>query len=300
MANPNLDPTTVPIRPAATILLIDDRPKLQILMMKRTRKLAFAGDMWVFPGGKVDPSDSIQFDQICRPPLPAMPDAEAQTQAFCVAVIREAFEEAGLLIACPKGQNKPLNFSANAQLSSQFQALRHKLNAGTISFYDMLNQNQLQLATDRIQYAARWITPLGSPQRFDARFFVAKIPTGQQPMHDNSEIVQHEWFQPTTALQMHKEGRILMMAPTVAMIAMLTQFECADNLLTALAKTDAHIQVRVQPDNRQLIYPSDSYYQKASESIEFGWMRITPKHPVKATSGLPPDKNERTNQAIRR
>lgn len=290
MTNPNPHSTTTPIHLAATILLIDDRPKLQILMMKRTHKLVFAGDMWVFPGGRVDADDGIQFDQTNCLPLPSMPDAEAQAQAFCVAAIREAFEEAGILIACYKNQNKLLNFRANPQIRAHFEALRHELNAGTIGFHDILEQNQLQLAIDRMQYAARWITPPDSPRRFDTRFFVAKIPAGQQPMHDNSEIVQHEWFQPATALKMHEQGRMLMMTPTVSMIAMLAQFECTDNLLAALAKADANFRVRVQLDNRQLIYPDDLNYQQASGGIEFGWMKIAPKHQVKATSGLPPDK----------
>ena len=54
----DFDPTAVPVRPAATVMLVDDRPDLHVLMMRRNDKTVFAGGMWVFPGGRVDESDA--------------------------------------------------------------------------------------------------------------------------------------------------------------------------------------------------------------------------------------------------
>ena len=51
------DPASVPIRPAATVMLIRETPVLEVLMMRRHAKTVFAGGMWVFPGGAVDPAD---------------------------------------------------------------------------------------------------------------------------------------------------------------------------------------------------------------------------------------------------
>lgn len=71
--------------PAATVLLLRDAPDgLEVLMLRRDSKLAFAGGMWVFPGGRVDPEDY---------PPDAPDDVEA---AVRVAAVREAEEEAGL------------------------------------------------------------------------------------------------------------------------------------------------------------------------------------------------------------
>ncbi|NDG92242.1 MAG: NUDIX hydrolase, partial [Gammaproteobacteria bacterium] len=50
------DPASVPIRPAATVMLIRETPALEVLMMRRHAKTVFAGGMWVFPGGAVDPA----------------------------------------------------------------------------------------------------------------------------------------------------------------------------------------------------------------------------------------------------
>jgi 8-oxo-dGTP pyrophosphatase MutT (NUDIX family) len=74
--------------PAATVLLIRDGDEgIETLMLRRDSKLAFAGGMWVFPGGRVDPADYP----------PGRPDdVEA---AVRTAAVREAREESGLAIA---------------------------------------------------------------------------------------------------------------------------------------------------------------------------------------------------------
>ena len=45
-------------RPASTVVLLRDTPEgLQTLLLKRNKALLFAGGLWVFPGGAVDPED---------------------------------------------------------------------------------------------------------------------------------------------------------------------------------------------------------------------------------------------------
>ena len=59
------DPAAVPISHAATVMLIDDRPELHVLLVHRTAKVVFAPDSWVFPGGRVDPDDHIDDFNSC-------------------------------------------------------------------------------------------------------------------------------------------------------------------------------------------------------------------------------------------
>ena len=47
---------TVPALPAASLVVIDDRPDLHVLLGRR-RPGAFVGDMIVYPGGAVDDND---------------------------------------------------------------------------------------------------------------------------------------------------------------------------------------------------------------------------------------------------
>ncbi|RIL05271.1 MAG: NUDIX hydrolase [Proteobacteria bacterium] len=73
----------VPIRPAATVVLLREGCAApEVLLLRRSSKLAFHGGAWVFPGGRVD-LDAGESDD----------DAGARR-----AAAREAREEAGLEI----------------------------------------------------------------------------------------------------------------------------------------------------------------------------------------------------------
>jgi 8-oxo-dGTP pyrophosphatase MutT (NUDIX family) len=85
---PTTDPTVdAPVEsvPAATVVLLRDADAgLETLMLRRNSKLEFAGGMWVFPGGRVDPED-----------MPADGDV---LEAARRAAAREALEEAALAV----------------------------------------------------------------------------------------------------------------------------------------------------------------------------------------------------------
>ena len=72
---------------AATVILVrDGESGAEVLMLKRDSRLSFAGGLWVFPGGRVDPAD---YDDL----YPADLD-----RAERKAAVREATEEAALTI----------------------------------------------------------------------------------------------------------------------------------------------------------------------------------------------------------
>jgi len=88
----------VPTIPAATVVVV--RPSIaptsmgppaagsgiDVLLLRRNAKLAFAGGHWVFPGGRVDLADRRDDD--------VSPDLDAARRA----AVREAAEEAGLIL----------------------------------------------------------------------------------------------------------------------------------------------------------------------------------------------------------
>lgn len=54
----NQEHQPVPILPAATVLVIREaHDQLEVLLLKRNKSLAFAPNVWVFPGGRLDPDD---------------------------------------------------------------------------------------------------------------------------------------------------------------------------------------------------------------------------------------------------
>jgi len=72
-----------PVKAATVIPVRDGTSGLEVLMLRRNSKIAFGG-MWVFPGGRVDPSDTDPND-------PSDEQATARR-----AAVREAREEANL------------------------------------------------------------------------------------------------------------------------------------------------------------------------------------------------------------
>jgi 8-oxo-dGTP pyrophosphatase MutT (NUDIX family) len=80
-------PGALPVAAATVILLRQGAAGLETLMLRRDSRLAFAGGMWVFPGGRVDPGD--------RSGLADDDELGAARQA----AVREAQEEAGIDVA---------------------------------------------------------------------------------------------------------------------------------------------------------------------------------------------------------
>ncbi len=74
------------LQAATVILLRDAEDGVETLLLRRNSKLAFAGGMWVFPGGRVDASDWAGLS----------PDDDLA--AARRAAVREAREETGLAI----------------------------------------------------------------------------------------------------------------------------------------------------------------------------------------------------------
>src|SRR5579863_398237 len=95
-----------PPRPAATVIVVRDRPEVgfEVLMLLRNLKSDFVGGAYVFPGGALDPEDATE-DAASR--CVGLDDVAASTTlgldagglAYWVACARELFEEAGLLLA---------------------------------------------------------------------------------------------------------------------------------------------------------------------------------------------------------
>jgi 8-oxo-dGTP pyrophosphatase MutT (NUDIX family) len=250
-------------------MLIDDRPDLQVLMLRRTAKVVFGPDNWVFPGGRVDPDDHVDdFDRLCH----GLSDAAASTileverggLAWWLAACRETLEEAGLLL----GTRLPPELDVDD--------LRDRVRADEGRFVDLLLEHELTLDVTAIEEVARFITPVGSPRRFDARFFVARAPDDQEPHHDDGEIVHWEWIRPEAALDRWREGTMTMMTPTARMLACLARHGSVDEVLQVARKRHPYRRVRVaDPDgDYRVVLPGEDGYETADLEVESGWIRL--------------------------
>jgi 8-oxo-dGTP pyrophosphatase MutT (NUDIX family) len=261
-------------------MLIDDRPNLQVLMMERHAATIFAGGMWVFPGGSVDAEDdseaihAIVKDRTDRDASQLM-DIDEGGLAYYIAAIRESFEEAGLLLARHENEGHALSFT-DARRAERFEQYRDQVNAGSEDFIDIVRRENLLLDTADMHYIARWITPVGPPRRFDARFFIARTPKGQIPLHDNRETVHSEWMSPSDILQNFEDNKMNIMSPTLTMIRALSKFSSTDQVIESARANQSDQRVRVIPHTGDIVLPGDTGYDAAKETIESGWIRLRP------------------------
>ncbi len=275
----DFDPDSVPVRPAATVMLIDDRPDLQVFMLERHANTVFAGGMWVFPGGAVDHQDEASYyNRIAT----HRTDAEASQLmglgsggiAYFMAAIRETFEEAGILLALHRQDENPLLIEADA--SARYGEYRDRLNAGQLELKTILEAENLLADVGQMHYIARWITPIGSPKRFDARFFIARIPSNQTPQHDDDELVDSTWLPPMEILARAERGDMVLMTPTLRMVKCLAAFESADEVIRSVSRNPLDQQVRVHKVTRELLLPGEAGYAEGLTDIENGWVRLRP------------------------
>lgn len=165
--------------------------------------MAFAGGMTVFPGGGVDAGDRPD-PALWRGPDPrwwadrfGCPPEEAA--ALVAAAVRETFEECGVLLAGP-GAVDP---TARDDLAARRRTLP-----------DVLAAAGLPLRADLLAPWARWVTPEAEPRRYDAAFFVARVPDGQEADARTTEAVEATWWRPRDALDGARRGELRLMPPT--------------------------------------------------------------------------------------
>ena len=172
--------------PAASVLLIRDADKkIEVFMIKRSMKTNFGG-AWVFPGGKIDHEDVSNDYQKYSPHLD---DSSASERlgieknglSYWTACIRECFEESGILLANKKGKFKNTILKENdLETLSRF---KDRILKGENIFYEMIDNLNLELATNELAYISHWITPKIEKRRYSTRFFVARS-TDQEAVHD--------------------------------------------------------------------------------------------------------------------
>ena len=237
------DPAAVPIRAAATVMLVRDHPinGLEVFMLQRTLAAVFAKGMYVFPGGRVDANDNEEkLEAICD----CLDDEEASALlgipngglSYWVAAIRECFEEAGVLLARPTNSNELVRFDTDSVLQNRFSVARHAIHDSNMSLVELCATENLRLVTNNIHYVSHWITPLGEPRRFDTRFFIARAPEAQEPLHDDNETIASLWVSPIEALERHARGDLAMISPTTSNLQFLAPHGTTTDALNAAKK----------------------------------------------------------------
>jgi 8-oxo-dGTP pyrophosphatase MutT (NUDIX family) len=243
--------TPVRPRPAATVVLLRDRPGTgspllgelgegpQVYLLRRRRSMAFAGGMYAYPGGSVDVSDGEQ--DLSR--HWAGPDSEAwarrlgcpapEAQALVCAAVRETFEESGVLLAGADADSVVADVSG-----PRWRADRAALEAHELSFAEFLDRRGLVLRSDLLAAWARWITPEFEERRFDTWFFTAVVPDGQRTADVPGEADRVVWLRPEEALDEYRRGAYALMPPQLTTLGELSAYSAAAEVRAAAEARD--------------------------------------------------------------
>ena len=226
----NSAPPPAQPRDAATVVLLRDGAAsgskgLEVYLVKRSRMVDFMAGAHVFPGGRLDKSDSsASACALLSAGMAALrerlgePLADTHAAGLFVAAVRETFEEAGLLLGqLAAGWNMNDARAAVAE-GAQFTTLVGRIDAAALVPW------------------VRWVTPEISPRRFDARFFLARAPKDQEPRVDGREATEGLWISPQAALRDWEEGGMQLAPATAKSIEMLTAHATVDAALAAAAR----------------------------------------------------------------
>ncbi|MBI5103575.1 MAG: NUDIX hydrolase [Solirubrobacterales bacterium] len=112
---------------------------------------------------------------------------------------------------------------------------------------------------------SRWITPAEVKIRFDTHFFLAPLPDGAEARIDGHECVDLGWFTPEGALEAHREGRVLLVFPTIKHLEQLSAFASVEALLEHARGKDVRPvipRVAMSGEHARILLPGDEGYDE--------------------------------------
>ena len=168
--------TTRPIDAAGLVLIRQGHRGPEILLGRRHSRAGFLPDIYVVPGGRVDPADDrpTGFPEALHPAVAGqfrLSGRGRSALAFARAAIRETFEETGLLVA---------DGGADATVAA----------SGPWAEFAVRRVGPAFAALD---FICRAITPTYSKRRYNTRFFLADGRMVLGDLAGNGELEDLGW-----------------------------------------------------------------------------------------------------------
>jgi 8-oxo-dGTP pyrophosphatase MutT (NUDIX family) len=218
-------------RNASTVVLLrpGDNGHFKILLTRRPPQMKFLGGYYVFPGGAVHPEDySSRVLERCRGlsandarRILGAHDNAIQALGHWVAVVRELFEEVGVLLCLTQsGDEVDLRDPAD---KDRIEFKRQAIVKNELNFGSFLESESLICDLSRAVYFDHWVTPEIYSMRFDTRFYIAKLPSYQIPMAASEEVIDSLWVAPQDASSRINRHDFPILPPTTTVLAELGQ-----------------------------------------------------------------------------
>jgi len=193
--------TPTKARYASSLVLLRDSSKGPETYLNYRRGNSPLGTV-AFPGGSVEVADDVDSGIGWAGPSAAVwaktlgiEDA-ALARKHIVAVIRETFEETGILLA-----GSDASSLIDVVPSPEWMRKREALAAQEFSFQEMLGKRGLVLRTDLLRPVVNWISPDFAHRRFNTRYFAAATPVNQTPTPLESKSPWASWVCPAKLIE---------------------------------------------------------------------------------------------------
>lgn len=212
--------------PSATIVMLregSDAPEL--LMVKRRAGDAF-GESYTFPGGLLD-DDECDAHQFAAGRAADETDRLLGTcdgQSYYCAVIRELFEETGILLVRKNATD------VDADMLVRLQESRQQVDRGELRWSAFLQQHELRMAFDSLHYFAHWETPFIRSKRWSTRFFLARLPEHQDATLDSNELTDICWMSAPNILLAARNDEMKLPFPTLRILTDISSYASIDEL----------------------------------------------------------------------
>ena len=218
-------------------------------MLKRNRDLAFAGGMWVFPGGRIDPED---FESAGIQP------AQTQTARLTDQQLDDQQLD-DLPLNDQQLRDRPLN-EQDLERSAAVAAVR-----------EAREEANLFLQVADLKRWSHWTPPPETPKRFSTAFFIApwRENSGEVTV-DDGEIREHRWELPARVLELRAAGEVGLTPPTFITLSQLLRFgTVADVFAAAETRPFEHFATRIAVDGAEIIamYHGDSGYDSGDPNL---------------------------------
>jgi glyoxylase-like metal-dependent hydrolase (beta-lactamase superfamily II)/8-oxo-dGTP pyrophosphatase MutT (NUDIX family) len=209
MNQPANDPQ--PRRAATVVVVRRGVDPFEVLLTIRPKHMRFMGGAAVFPGGSLSPADEDErWASISGGASTDLPER--------ICALREAYEEVGLFLG-----DGPITELGRSDADDPDRFLARCIELGIV------------LRAGDLVPAGGWVTPLGSPIRFDTRFYLAEAPADWVPDPDPNEVESWSWATPAGALDAMSKGELMMAPPTIEMLQRLAGHASIDDAFEALS-----------------------------------------------------------------
>ena len=145
-----------------------------------------------------------------------------------VAGIRGLFEQIGVLLCTTEGGGPPKRVKGSFR--DNLIKKRRSLVEGGMDFQTLLESEELFCATKYLSYFSHWLTPNNTHPNYDARYYLASLPTNQIPIMGSQKHSTGLWITPERGMDLFQQGSLPMAFPTFASVLSLADYDSWDSL----------------------------------------------------------------------